>query len=138
MIVAIDGLMHIVPNKGSKAVLYLPEDELHEIPLLFVHYVLKSRGYQVVYLGQSVPLNDLISIIKVYQPDMLFSVFTSQPDAEQLNSHIEILTNKFPDTRLYVTGYQVGIHNLASKNNLIVYKEMADLLSIIQYPASSN
>ena len=39
--------------------MFLPEAEYHEIGLLFMYYILKSRGANVIYLGANVPLNDV-------------------------------------------------------------------------------
>jgi DNA-binding transcriptional MerR regulator len=56
---------------------FLPNNELHEMGLLYLHYLTKLRGHKCVYLGQSVPLEDLISISITVKPNYLVSVFTS-------------------------------------------------------------
>ena len=61
LIVAIDGQSKLAEPKGTY-LLFLPEGELHEIGLLFAHYLLKRFGYNVVYLGQNVPFNDLVAV----------------------------------------------------------------------------
>ena len=37
-------------------ILFLPEGEHHELGLLFVSFLLKCRGVQMIYLGADVPL----------------------------------------------------------------------------------
>ena len=45
------------PTREDKVfVLFLPENEIHEIGLLFVNYELLLRGYKTIYLGQTMPL----------------------------------------------------------------------------------
>src|SRR5689334_1448299 len=66
IIVAIDGLP-IPPKTADKIILFLPEGEMHEIGLLFYHYLTRKAGLRTYYLGQSVPHNDLISIHNVHQ-----------------------------------------------------------------------
>ena len=39
--------------------LFLPEREIHDISLLMVHYLLRKAGYRSLFLGQSVPIEDL-------------------------------------------------------------------------------
>jgi MerR family transcriptional regulator, light-induced transcriptional regulator len=46
-------------NNTSTWLLYLAEDEFHEIGLLFANYYLKSKGFKVVYLGANVPEGSL-------------------------------------------------------------------------------
>lgn len=43
-------------------VLFLPDDEQHELGLLFLHLLLKRRGLNSIYLGQAVPVSDLPKI----------------------------------------------------------------------------
>ena len=60
---------------------FLPNNELHEMGLLYLHYLTKTRGHTCVYLGQSVPFEDLVSISLSLKPDYLVSIFTSSsPD----------------------------------------------------------
>ncbi len=56
--VAIDGL----PKKKSKKeswLLFLPEDEEHDIGLLFASFLLQLHGHEVIYLGSRVPLQNV-------------------------------------------------------------------------------
>lgn len=138
MIVAIDGLMVNNTASRGKAVLYLPEGELHEIPLLFIHYVLKARNYQVVYLGQSVPLHDLQSIVEYYHPDLLFSVFTSMPGSDEMPAHLHFLKNKIGKTKCYLSGYQIKTQQITSYKNIIIFDEMAELPRILDRATHSN
>jgi DNA-binding transcriptional MerR regulator len=48
-------------NKGIH-VLFLPDGEIHELGLLFLNYYLKSKGEKTIYLGRSIPFNDLFFI----------------------------------------------------------------------------
>ena len=59
LIVATDSLISGSNPNSKRFTLFLPEGEFHELGLLFFHYLIKRRGHQVIYLGQSVPLNDL-------------------------------------------------------------------------------
>ena len=44
--------------------LFLPEGEHHELGLLFTHYLIKSRGNNVIYVGANVPLKDVEFVAK--------------------------------------------------------------------------
>lgn len=64
--------------KVSKtALLFLPEGEHHEIGLLFMHYMLKSRGVPVIYLGTNVPMKDIEYVVKLRRPDFIYSHLTT-------------------------------------------------------------
>ena len=52
----------IPPNKKSNNpinVLFLPYGEIHELGLLFLNYYLKLVGEEVIYLGKSIPFDNL-------------------------------------------------------------------------------
>ncbi len=59
LLVAIDSQNYPHNPESRRFLLFLPEGELHELGLLFFHYILKKHGHQVIYLGQSVPFADL-------------------------------------------------------------------------------
>ena len=45
--------------------LFLPEGEHHELGLLFANYLIRSAGHRTLYLGQSMPMSDLESFIRL-------------------------------------------------------------------------
>ncbi|HMG91045.1 MAG TPA: MerR family transcriptional regulator, partial [Chryseolinea sp.] len=71
------------PKKAKKAILFLPEGELHEIGLLFYNYITRSKGFKTFYLGQSVPHEDLRTVYKIHQPDILITSMVSFPSPKQ-------------------------------------------------------
>ena len=105
IIVAIDGLP-IPPKTADKIILFLPEGEMHEIGLLFYHYLTRKAGLRTYYLGQSVPHNDLISIHNVHQPVLMITSITSIP-AIPVPEYFKTLSRDFPNTRILAAGMQV-------------------------------
>ena len=53
-------------NDEKKFVLYLPLNEIHELGLLYLHFELLYHGYNSIYLGQSVPIDNLNDLQKVF------------------------------------------------------------------------
>jgi len=106
LIVAIDSLP--LPAKNtSKVLLFLPENELHELGLLFYHYLLRKAGYQTFYLGQAVPHDDLKQIFDTHRPDMLVTAITTALSKPKLLDYLVQLTTDFPCSRILVSGFQV-------------------------------
>ncbi|MBT1695806.1 MerR family transcriptional regulator [Fulvivirgaceae bacterium PWU4] len=106
MIVAIDALP-IAPITARRALLFLPDHELHEIGLLFAHYRIRKAGWRTFYLGQAVPYGDLKSIYKVHKPDMLVTAFVSAMTGESLKRYINSLAADFSNSTIVLTGFQV-------------------------------
>ncbi|HAI58133.1 MAG TPA: helix-turn-helix-type transcriptional regulator, partial [Saprospirales bacterium] len=55
-------------------VLYLAEKETHELSLLYIHYLLKKQGVEVINLGLSVPLIDVVDSCNINNPDYIFTM----------------------------------------------------------------
>jgi len=129
LIVAIDGLAK--PSDGGTFLLFLPEGELHEISLLFSNYLIKASGHRVVYLGQSTPSADLLSVYRLHQPDYLLTVVTSSPSAEHVQDYINALSAKFPAAQILMSGYQVIGRELHFPKNVRVMRDFADFRKIL-------
>ena len=106
IIVAIDGLP-IPPKTSKKILLFLPEGEMHELGLLFYHFLIRKSGYRTYYLGQNVPHEDLISVYKVHQPDFMLTSITSTLSIP-IEKYLERLANDFGQTKILASGYQVA------------------------------
>jgi DNA-binding transcriptional MerR regulator len=91
-------------KKGKKAILFLPEGDLHEIGLLFYHYIARSKGFKTFYLGQSVPYEDLKTVYQIHQPTILITSFISAPSPQQLENYIHSLSKDFPEATILASG----------------------------------
>lgn len=96
IIVAIDGVMEDISPRSKSFVLYLPEGELHELGLLFYYYLLKKRGHRITYLGQSVPFEDLHTVIKIKPCDYILTSFHSSITGIDINEYVTKLSLSFP------------------------------------------
>lgn len=75
-------------HSGKTVLLFLPEDEHHELGLLYVHYLLKTSGVPVLYLGADLPLKDLESVCQARKPDYLYC-------------HLTAITNSFSAEKFF-------------------------------------
>ncbi|MEP6733885.1 MAG: MerR family transcriptional regulator [Chryseolinea sp.] len=129
LIVAIDGLP--IPDKSSqKAVLYLPEQEQHEIGLLFYHYLCRKHGYRSFYLGQCVPYGDLLSIVENHAPQLIVSCLTSSL-AMPIEDYLNKLTSDFASCRILLSGYQLRNLNLPELHNLRTFSSPLEFKSLL-------
>lgn len=71
-------------NDTRVYVLYLPENEIHELGLLYLNYELTLRGIKTIYLGQSVPIDNLIDVQNVFNDICFISYFTVEPQESKL------------------------------------------------------
>ena len=104
---AIDNLDADQKPKGRRFVFFLPDGELHEIGLLFFCYLAKKRGYQTLYLGQSLPLKDLADITKMYPFEYMVTSITSTFNGKGTSEYIKTLSDKFNDKVIFISGSKI-------------------------------
>jgi DNA-binding transcriptional MerR regulator len=104
MLVAIDGLEKPNHNGGRKVLLFTPVGELHEIPLLFMHYMLKKNGVPHIYLGKNVSLEMLDLVCKQHPVNQLyFHVITNLTRCD-IKEYVCRLSRLFPDKEIVFSG----------------------------------
>lgn len=113
--------------KKPAVLLYLPQDELHELGLLYLHYLLKSRGEAVIYLGQSLPLEHLVPVFKQSNSfKKVVSVWTTQPTREAIAQYASDLRAAMGSTPLWVAGLATSDWELPDPHT-VVFPNLAAL-----------
>ena len=126
LIVAIEGLIESPDKKNTTFLLFLPEEEYHELGLLFYYYLIKKNGHKVIYLGENVPFEALEEISNVKKIDFLFTSFTSSLSAEETNTFIKKLIRQFNQQRIFITGFQTGNIDLKLPEKVKVVNDAFD------------
>lgn len=107
LIATIDAHPKQIKPNAKRFLLFTPENEIHELALLFTYYLLKSRNHDVIYVGLNIPIQDLVSVFSQQQPDYLVSCFTVYPKGELLENYINILSQNFKNSKIILSGYQI-------------------------------
>ena len=84
-----ENLEYIAKNDDVTYVLFLPDGEIHEIGLLYLNYELALRGFQTIYLGQSLPLNNLKYFFDSEKDVCFVNSMTVKPYDEKLQGYFE-------------------------------------------------
>ncbi|MDO6389145.1 MerR family transcriptional regulator [Pontibacter sp. BT731] len=124
LIVAIDGQVVKRTEDTPTYLLYLPEGELHEIALLFMNYLIRAHHYQVIYLGQNLPFEDLKKTYEQLKPAIICTVMTIVPERDFVQEYIERVASAFPEAQIYFYGYQ-------AQHSLLNFPKNAKRLSCI-------
>jgi hypothetical protein len=94
---------------------------MHELGLLYFNYIAGVEGYQTIYLGQNVPINDVIDIALMKGVSILFTSFTMPMDLSDVESHFNTILSSIPNVKLLVSGNLVEkISSLIPSNARIV------------------
>jgi DNA-binding transcriptional MerR regulator len=120
MITAINELP-FAEREDETFMLFLPQDELHEIGLIMAHYLLKRNGKKVIYLGQNVPFKDMQDLASISNPDYIMTIITSRKSLDEVQHAIDMVQKSFPAKKflLSVSGFAEKDLNLM-ENTLVI------------------
>lgn len=113
-------------------VLYLPDNEVHELGLMLINYELAAKGYQSIFLGQSVPMSSLQDLLNYYDDITFISYFTVKPEKEDIDSYIkqfaeDLLVKESID--LWILGRMLDeIDTSALPEKIVPFKSIKDLV----------
>jgi MerR family transcriptional regulator, light-induced transcriptional regulator len=131
LIVAIDALP-IAPITAKRAMFFLAENEMHELGLLFYHYLIRRAGYRTYYLGQMVPYNDVVSVYNVHKPDLLVTAIVTSSPRQYTEKYIARLSNDFPNSTILISGAQIKTVEGNKFGNVRFISDARELLSHLQ------
>lgn len=78
----------------STFILFLPDNEIHELGLMYLNLEIVSRGFQSILLGPSVPIQSLVDILEHFEKITFISYFTVKPEKEDLSKYLKDFENK--------------------------------------------
>ncbi len=132
LIVAIDGNEINVEERSSHFLLFLPEGELHELSLLFLCYLLKSRNHRVTYLGVNVPFADVAAVIKCIQPEFIYSILTCTQCGNNVAHFINNLSEVAGEKKVVISGRQLEDIKLNATSNITLLHSLDGVLNFIE------
>jgi MerR family transcriptional regulator, light-induced transcriptional regulator len=122
----------IASKSSVRVVLFLPENELHEIALLFYHYLARKYGYKTFYLGQSVPHEDLKVVYAIHKPHIVITSLTTTPSPNALNGYLQKLSNDFSGSRIFASGALLRKTSFHYPINLKVFETATELRDMLK------
>lgn len=118
-------------SNADKFLIYLPEGENQELSLLFMHFLLKSRGKQVIYLGQNIAIADLFDACSIHKPNYIFTMVTESFAKDPVQKYVDELSRSFHYCEILLSGYQVVSQNVQSKGNVKILSSLDETISFL-------
>jgi DNA-binding transcriptional MerR regulator len=118
-------------HKDQVIVLFLPENEVHDLGLMFINAELIEKGYKTVFLGDNIPMDDLTDFKNHFDDIIFVSYLTVAPSIENISSYVasfEELVLKETNSQLWLLGKQVE-HLEVNSKNVFKYSGIEDLLN---------
>jgi DNA-binding transcriptional MerR regulator len=116
-------------NETSKSVLFfLRDDEWHELGLLYFNFLAAGVGLRCVYLGQSLPFEDLSNLLTANKYDFVCTSFIQAIGKPALERYLANLSLVFNQNKILIAGRQIAIHKPKIPSNVVVVKNSNDFI----------
>ena len=84
--------------------LFTPEKEHHELPLLFIHYLLKAAGKPVYYFGANIKTSDVIQFVHEKRVTRIhFHLITNLTNTDA-QRYVSSLAKALPESNIMMSG----------------------------------
>ena len=105
-------------------VLFLPENEIHELGILYLNYLTLSKGLRTILLGQSIQISSLENLYTYKKSFNFVTYLTVEPNKKEIMPYLNLFNEKLllnTNSKLIVFGPQqtkIDINNLPNKIQL--------------------
>jgi len=129
-------LMCAVDNAVPKTdtpvfLLYSPEGEMQELTLLFIQYLLRSRGMNVVYLGANVAIGDLRDACHALKPNYVFTILQEPLPRHPIQTYVDSVVQAINGSELLLTGQQFFVGPVKLPPNAVVLNGLPGTLQFL-------
>lgn len=116
------------PNDRPKStwLLFLPEDEDHNIGLLLANYMLRAAGQKVIYLGAKVPIGSVKNAMQSVEADNILLFMTRLRPLNDATAYLDELYLAFNKTKIHVSGNSKMISEIDLKNKFTWIQNLND------------
>ena len=133
LLINTEKLQVLQPTNDDKVfVLYLPSNEIHELGLMYLNYEVLHHGYRSIYLGESIPLDNLKDLKKYFNKVTFISYLTVEPNKDEINHYIKAINDEVlndDNTELWLLGRMVDFiesQNISDKTR--IFRSISDLV----------
>lgn len=105
-------------------VLFLPENEIHELGILYLNYLTLSKGLRTILLGQSIQISSLENLYTYKDSFNFVTYLTVEPNEKEIMPYLKLFNEKLllnTNSKLIVFGPQqskIDLNNLPNKIEL--------------------
>jgi DNA-binding transcriptional MerR regulator len=122
------------PTNNEKVfVLYLPHNEIHELALIYLNFEILSKGYKTIYLGQSIPMENLKEFSAYFENIVFVSYWSLYPEIDQVDNYIQKFQSDIighSKSELWALGKMTKhINQKAIGTNISVYSSLQDVIN---------
>lgn len=108
-------------------VLFLPENEFHDIGLLMANYLLRISDKKTIYLGDNVPIQSVSQAVQETKAAHLLLFLTHNYFPQKIKSYVEEIKKTNPGKRIYISGNSKILNSIEAEKSIIKLGSVEDL-----------
>lgn len=115
-------------------VLFLPDNEVHELGLLYSNYEIINKGHHCIYLGQSVPIESLEFLLTQYENITFVTCFTVMPIKENIAKYLKEFDEKLlknGSNKLIISGRMTSFIEEENNKQISIFKTTKEVVNSI-------
>ena len=107
------------PQKDANSLLmFLTENEHHEIGLLLAYYIARELGFRVYYLGANVPTENIRQVVESVEPKGMLTMFVT-PTQDSLKEKITSILEQGGNVPLFVSGNPENLKDILDDKRVV-------------------
>ena len=121
---------NIAPGAPSEQpwVLFLPEEEVHDIGLMLSSYIIREQGRSVIYLGARVPKDSLFSVLELYPSAKLLFFLVKEFDRKSINNLVKDINAKYPESAVHISTNPKRLEKIEANINFTTIQSVESLI----------
>ena len=120
-------------STASSWLLFLPQNEFHEIGLLMSYYLIRLSGRKVIYLGSNVPDSSLKNAVKEIKPEHLLLFFVHQNLTEDTQKYLDHLNSGLNVKKIYVAANPILTNKIKPGRKINFLGSAQDLDKLLSF-----
>jgi DNA-binding transcriptional MerR regulator len=122
---------NILSKHNKTIIAFLPEGDHYEIELLFMYYLMKKEGLDLIYLGANVPLKDVSRIAAYKKPDYVYTQLNSKLIHLRAEKYLEKLSLLFHEFKIVITGTGLQFYRKKIPENIQIKFSLSEALMTV-------
>ena len=114
-------------------VIFLPENEIHELGVLYLNFLVINSGFRTIFLGQSLQTSSLETLYSYNSKFYFMTYLTVEPSKEEIMPYLNNFYNdllKGRDSRLLIFGpQQIEIDTKSIPSQIELYRSVEAFIS---------
>jgi MerR family transcriptional regulator, light-induced transcriptional regulator len=91
-------------NKKPEIMLLCPEGEFHELPLLFINYMMKKNNWAPLYLGANITRKEMLELTSIKSIEYIYLHLITNFTGMHADDYLDSICRSFPDKKIVASG----------------------------------